>query len=141
MSVQNSIRLVGRLTKDPEIRTFEKDGQTQKVASFSIAVDRYSKNEHYAADFFDCTAFRQRAEFIEKFFHKGDRIIVEGEGHFDTYQDKDGNNRKAFKVSVSDCTFGSAKPDPASTQAPAAKPAAKPVNVAADTDADGDLPW
>lgn len=141
MSVQNSIRLVGRLTKDPEIRTFEKEGQTQKVASFSVAVDRYSKKDHPECDFFDCTAFRQRAEFIEKFFHKGDRIIVEGEGHFDTYQDKDGNNRKAFKVSVSDCTFGSAKTDSASTQAPDAMPAAKPANVAADTDTDGDLPW
>lgn len=144
MSVQNSIRLVGRLTKDPEIRTYEKDGQTQKVASFSVAVDRYSKNEHYAADFFDCSVFRTKAEFIEKYFHKGDRIILEGEGHFDTYKDKDGNDRKSFKVIVNDCTFGSSKgsggdTNPNGTSAPAPEATSvKPVNVEATPE---DLPW
>lgn len=139
MSISNNVLLIGRLTKDPEIRTFESNGATQKLASFSIAVDRYSKNDHPAADYFDCVAYRQRAEFIEKYFHKGDRIIVSGEGHFDTYQDKDGNNRKAFKVTVSDCTFGSAKSDGGSApvSAPAPKTATKPVTV----EAEDDVPW
>lgn len=142
MSVQNSIRLVGRLTKDPEIRTYESNGP-QKVASFSLAVDRYTKKDHPECDFFDCSAFRSNAEFIEKYFRKGDRMILDGEGHFDTYEDKDGNKRKSFKVIVNGCTFGSSKGSGGTntngTSAPAPEAAnVKPVNVEAEPE---DLPW
>lgn len=143
MSVQNSIRLVGRLTRDPEIRTYESNGP-QKVASFSLAVDRYTKKDHPECDFFDCSAFRSNAEFIEKYFRKGDRMILEGEGHFDTYEDKEGNKRKSFKVIVNGCTFGSSKgsnndtnTNPTSAPAPEVT-SVQPVNVTVEQD---DLPW
>ena len=141
MSLTNSIRLVGRLTRDPEIHTFDRNGETQKLASFSVAVDRYSKNDHPEADFFDCTAYRQRAEFIEKYFHKGDRIILEGEGHFESWQDQDGNNRKAFRVTVSDCTFGSTGSGNGNQSAAPKKTEAKKPKPAPVEEDDDDRPW
>ena len=136
MSIQNSIRLVGRLTKDPEIRIAESNGESYKIANFSIAVDRYSKNGHKAANYFDIEAFRQKAELIEKYFHKGSRIVLVGEGNFDVYQDKNGNNRKDFKVTMKDCTFGDSKSDGGNNSSTSvSKPAPAPV---AD---ESDVPW
>ena len=105
MSAVNTIMIMGRMTKDPDVRTVGEGENAFKVAKFSVAVNRFSKKEHPEADFFDVEAFRSKAEVIEKYFHKGSRILVRGEMHFDNYQDKDGNNRKAAKITMDDFGF------------------------------------
>ena len=72
----NIVILHGRLTKDPEIR------QTQfgvSVCRFTVAVDKFTKDKEKAADFIECTAWRQTAEFVSRYFSKGSAIIVEGQ--------------------------------------------------------------
>ena len=93
----NKVVLSGRLTKDVEFRTTP-DGTN--ISSFSIAVNRKYKdqNGNYPTDFINCKAFKNTAEFISKYFHKGDRINIEGEIRTGNYDDKDGNKRYTFDV-------------------------------------------
>ena len=93
----NKVVLSGRLTKDVEFRATP-DGTT--ISSFTVAVNRKYKdqNGNYPTDFINCKAFRNTAEFINKYFHKGDRINIEGEIRTGSYDDKDGNKRYTFEV-------------------------------------------
>jgi single-strand DNA-binding protein len=105
----NHIVIAGRLTRDPEVRTF---GEGAKVASFTVAVDRdYSgKNGgEKKTDFFDCTAWRKDAEFASKYFKKGTMAIVCGPIQFDDWVDKDGNKRRNAKLQVANMYFGESK--------------------------------
>ena len=103
----NSVVLMGRLTYEPELKTTPSG---VSVIHFQLAVDRrYSKGEEKQADFIDCTAWRQTAEFISKYFHKGSMIAVEGAIHTDSYTDKDGNNRKSVIVIVNNVSFCGSK--------------------------------
>ena len=91
----NNVTLMGRLTAAPELK------QTQSgvpVLSFCIAVDRnfQPKDGEKQADFINLVAWRNTAEFIARYFRKGDMIAVTGEIQTRKYQDKDGNNRTAF---------------------------------------------
>lgn len=84
----NRIILMGRLTKDPEMRTTQ-SGVT--MCRFSIAVDRaYSKGQEKQTDFFDITAWRQTAEFVSKYFSKGKCILIEGKLQNNNYTDQNG---------------------------------------------------
>ena len=84
----NRIILMGRLTKDPELKTTQ-SGVT--MCRFSIAVDRaYSKGQEKQTDFFDITAWRQTAEFVAKYFSKGRVILVEGKLQNNNYTDQNG---------------------------------------------------
>ena len=84
----NKILLMGRLTKDPELRTTQ-SGVT--MCRFSIAVDRaYSKGQEKQTDFFDITAWRQTAEFVSKWFSKGKCILIEGKLQNNNYTDQNG---------------------------------------------------
>ena len=84
----NRIILMGRLTKDPELKTTQ-SGIT--MCRFSIAVDRaYSKGQEKQTDFFDITAWRQTAEFVAKYFSKGRVILVEGKLQNNNYTDQNG---------------------------------------------------
>lgn len=80
--------MMGRLTKDPEVR-YGSDGKA--IARFSLAVDRRYKdnNGNYPTDFFNLVSFGKTAEFVEKYLHKGVKILVEGEIRNNNYQ-KDG---------------------------------------------------
>lgn len=96
----NKIVITGNLTKDPELRT---SNSGLKVTSFSVAVKRpYAKNGE--VDFIDCTAFRQTAEFISKYFFKGKPILVEGHLQSRTWE-KDGVKRKAWEIIVDNVEF------------------------------------
>ena len=92
----NNVSLMGRLTADPELK------QTYNgvsVLSFCIAVDRpYSKDGNQQADFINIVAWRQTAEFVSKYFSKGQMIALEGCIQTRPYEDKNGNNRIAFEV-------------------------------------------
>ena len=84
----NSVNLVGRLTRDPEIK-YTNNGAS--IARFSIAVDRrFAKEGEQTADFINCVAFGKTAEFIEKYFHKGNRIGLGGRIQTGSYKNKDG---------------------------------------------------
>ena len=95
---------VGRIVNDLELK------QTQSglsVLSFTVAVDRnfVKQGEEKQSDFIDCVAWRQHANFISNFFSKGRMIAIEGELQTRTYQDKNGNNRKAVEVLVNRASF------------------------------------
>ena len=96
----NKIFLQGRLTKDPEIRLTSKN---DKVARFTIAVDRDFNREE--TDFINCVAFKATAAFIERYFTKGDMILVAGRLHMNQYTAKDGSNRTAAEVMTDNVWF------------------------------------
>ena len=101
----NRVILIGRLTKDPEIRT----SGNYTIASFSLAVDRKFKREGGAeADFFNCTAFNKTAEFVEKYCKKGTKMVVEGRIQNDNYE-KDGVKHYGVKIMVDSLEFAESK--------------------------------
>ncbi len=99
----NLVVLTGRLTADPELKT---TNSGLSVTSFSIAVSRrYVKGEERQADFINIVAWRQQAEFIAKYFKKGNMIGIEGSIQTRRYTDKNGNNRTAFEVVANNVQF------------------------------------
>jgi single-strand DNA-binding protein len=101
----NRVILIGRLTKDPEIRT----SGNYTIASFSIAVDRKYKREGEAeVDFFNCTAFNKTAELVEKYCKKGTKMVVEGRIQNDNYE-KDGVKHYGVKIMVDSLEFAESK--------------------------------
>lgn len=103
----NKAILVGRLTADPELK------QTPSgisVTRFSVACDRpYSSNGERKADFINCIAWRQNAEFISKYFRKGNAIGIDGSIQTDNYTDKNGNKRYTTEVLVDRASFVESK--------------------------------
>lgn len=135
----NQITLMGRLTRDPELRRTQSG---TAVASFSLAVDRdYSGKDggEKETDFIDCVAWRSTAEFISKYFSKGRMAVVTGRLQIRPWTDKDGNKRRAAEVVVDSAYFGDSKRDSDtanSASAPAyAAPAANNFEVIEDDDA------
>lgn len=104
----NSVVLMGRLTADPELRH---TNSGLPVTGFTLAVGRsYAKaGTERATDFIDVVAWRNTAEFVSRYFTKGQLVAVEGSIQTRTYQDKDGNNRKAFEVVASNVHFAESK--------------------------------
>lgn len=93
----NRITLMGRLTAEPEL----KEGNGTKYCNFSIAVDRVKKNNTGAiTDFFNCVTFGYNAEFVSRYMRKGQRILVSGAIHIDSYTSKSGEKRTAVNVVV-----------------------------------------
>lgn len=106
----NSIVIVGRLTANPELR------QTQSgvnVLSFIVAVDSRFANQNgeRQTNFIPCVAWRQSAEFISKYFSKGQWIGVQGSMHSRRYVDKNGNNRSVLELIVDNVSFCSSRND------------------------------
>lgn len=143
----NRIILAGRLTRDPEIRTY---GDDKKLCRYSIAVNRRFANAEGVreADFFDCVNFGGSAEFVTKYFHKGDPIIIDGEMRTENYTDKDGNNRISYSVNVNSVEFspGGRKHDSNSEPSETIPDTAvedmdKELGKSAVVDSDDDLPW
>ena len=95
----NNVQLLGRLTKDVELRVSKKS-KKKNFAYFTLAVPNGED-----AMFIDCVAFDKLAETIEKYVKKGNRLLVEGFINVSTYEDKDGNNRKSTNVFVNKITF------------------------------------
>ncbi len=102
--------LTGRLVADPELRHTPND---TAVTSFTIAVNRrFSRNtEERQTDFIDIVAWRTTAEFVCKYFKKGQLISIEGSIQTRSYQDKEGNKRKAFEVIANNVHFVESKKD------------------------------
>ena len=97
----NSIKIQGRLTKDPE----QKVGSSgSEYVKFTVAVDR-KRSKDKAVDFFDCTAFQQTGAFVAKYFAKGDGIIVSGRMESDKFTDKEGMKRTTWGITVEEVEF------------------------------------
>jgi single-strand DNA-binding protein len=102
----NTVVLMGRLTRDPELRTTTSG---KSIASFSLAVDRYGSSEE--TDFFDVTAWDKLAEIVDKFIEKGSKVLVQGRLQHDRWE-KDGEKRSRVTVTATDVTFlDSVSPD------------------------------
>lgn len=104
----NHITIMGRLTRDPELR---RTGSGIAVASFTVAVDRdfSGKDSEKETDFIDCVAWRNTGEFISKYFTKGRMIVVSGRLQIRNWNDKDGNKRRSAEVIADSCYFGDSK--------------------------------
>lgn len=103
----NRVILMGRLTRDPDLR---ETAQGLRIARFTVVVDRYSKSGD-KADFISCTAFGQKAEFIERYFGKGRMIALEGSLKTGSYE-KDGATVYTTEVWVDQVSFtGEPKPE------------------------------
>ena len=105
----NHITIMGRLTRDPELR---RTGSGVAVASFTLAVDRdFGKNENgeRETDFIDCVAWRQTGEFVSKYFTKGRMAVVSGRLQIRSWTDKDGNKRRTAEVVADNVYFGDSK--------------------------------
>ena len=105
----NKVILMGRLTRDPEVR-YSQGASNTSIGRFSIAVDRRFKREGQPdADFFNCTAFGRQAEFIEKYLHKGTKVVVVGSVQNDNYTDNNGVQRYSVQIMVDEIEFAESK--------------------------------
>ena len=117
----NHIVIMGRLTRDPELR---RTGSGTAVASFTVAVDRdfgKSENGEKETDFIDCVAWRQTGEFVSKYFTKGRMAVVSGRLQIRNWTDKEGNKRRSAEVIADNVYFGDSnkREDGAAGAAPA----------------------
>ena len=146
----NHITLMGRLTRDPELR---RTGSGVAVASFTVAVDRDFGGRdggEKETDFIDCVAWRQTGEFVSKYFAKGRMAVVSGRLQIRSWTDKDGNKRRTAEVVADNVYFGDSKREGDSTggySAPAgdfggySAPAAPASDFAMLEDDDAQLPF
>lgn len=104
----NMVALMGRLTYEPELISTPNG---VSVLRFQVACDRsyQAKGQERQADFIDCVAWRQTAEFISRYFHKGSMIAIEGTVQTSNYTDKNGNNRKQTEVLANNVSFCGSK--------------------------------
>ena len=104
----NSICLMGRMTGDPELKTTQSG---VSVTSFSVAVDRAyrSKDQERQTDFINCVAWRNTAEFISRYFRKGQRIALQGSLQSRKYTANDGSQRTVYEVVVDNAFFCESK--------------------------------
>ena len=144
----NSVVLMGRLTADPELRTTTTG---RSVCSFTLAVDSgfQRAGEDRSADFINCVAWEQTANFISRYFRKGSMLAVTGRIQTRRYEDKTGAKRTAFEVVIREASFcGSkaetgttgAQPQPQAQQQPPVYQSASSADFEEITD-DEDLPF
>ncbi len=135
--------LMGRLVADPELRHTPND---ISVTTFTIAVDRsYVKpGADRQADFIDIVAWRNTADFVCKYFHKGQLVAVQGVIQTRSYMDKDGNKRKAFEIVADNVHFAESKRSPSAAPVEDTEPPAYASGDTGDFEnvpSDDDLPF
>ena len=105
----NKVILMGRLTRDPEVR-YSQGENGSAVARFSLAVDRRFKRAGDAeADFFNCTAFGRQAEFVERYLKRGTKMVVTGRIQNDNYTNRDGQKVYSVQIIVEELEFAESK--------------------------------
>ena len=148
----NKIILMGRLTRDPELRRTQSG---TAVTSFSLAVDRDFKSQsgEKETDFIDIVAWRSTAEFVSKYFTKGRMAVVEGRLQIRDWTDRDGGKRRSAEVIADNVYFGDSKREGGSDYSPApaygtpapsrgyAAPAGGQSDFAEIGEEDGELPF
>lgn len=137
----NHIVLMGRLTRDPELR---RTASGLAVASFSLAVDRdfpSKETGERGVDFIDIVAWRNTAEFVSKYFSKGRMAVVDGRLQIRDWTDKDGNKQRNAEVLASSVYFCDSKRDQGDTPQKRYEAPEEPVGGFEPIDDDGDLPF
>lgn len=105
----NKVTLIGRLTRDPEVRYSAGENATA-VAKYTLAVDRkYKRDNEATADFINCIAFGRNAEFTEKYFRQGMKVAISGRIQTGSYTNKDGNKVYTTDVVVEEQEFCESK--------------------------------
>lgn len=104
----NKVIFIGRLTADPELKTV---GEGVQRVRFTLALDRAYKDAEgiRKTDFVSCVAWRSTAEFVERYFSKGQMMGVEGSLQTDSYTDADGNKRNVFEIQADNVFFTESK--------------------------------
>ena len=105
----NKVILMGNLTRDPEIR-YSQGENSLAIARFSIAVNRrFSRQGDTDTDFFNCTAFGKQAEFVEKYFKQGSRMLLTGRVQNDNYTNKNGERVYSVQIMADEIEFAERK--------------------------------
>ena len=105
----NKVILMGRLTRDPEVR-YSQGATPTAVARFSVAVDRrFKRDGEPDADFFNCTCFGKQGEFVEKYLHKGTKVVLSGRIQNDNYTNKEGQQVYGVRIMVDEIEFAESK--------------------------------
>lgn len=105
----NKVIMMGRLTRDPEVRYSQGASQTA-IARFSLAVDRRWKREGEPdADFFNCTVFGRQADFVEKYLRQGTKVVITGRVQNDNYTNKEGQKVYSVQIIVEEIEFAESK--------------------------------
>lgn len=106
----NKVILMGRLTRDPEVR-YSTGANPMAIARFSLAVDRRIRRagDQTNTDFFNCTAFGKQAEFVEKYLKQGTKILLTGRVQNDNYTGRDGTKVYSVQIIVEEMEFAESK--------------------------------
>lgn len=128
----NKVILMGRLTKDPEIRSTT-DGKS--VANFTLAVDRRAAKAQQSADFIRCIAWEKRAEFAEKYLKQGTKVVLTGRIQTGNYKDRDGKTVYTTDIVAEDLEFAESKRSQEAHEDPQEESELMPVSM------DEDLPF
>lgn len=139
----NNCTIMGRLTRDPELRH---TGSNIPVASFTLAVDRDRKNQNgeKETDFIDVAAWRSTADFVSKYFAKGQMAVVSGRLQMRKWEDKDGNKRVSAEIVAENVYFGDSKKDGSNVSGgypPQYSAPSEPTGYAIVEDDDRELPF
>ena len=138
----NKVILMGRLTRDPEIR-YSQGERSMAIARFTLAVDRRRRsgdtgNSEQTADFITCVAFDRQAEFAEKYLHQGTKMLVTGRIQTGSYTNKDGQRVYTTEVMVDEMEFAESRA--ASENNGGYQPAGRPAPSAAAGDGFMNIP-
>lgn len=135
----NKVELMGRLTRDPEVR-YATGNDTLAITRFSLAVNRSRSKEENAVDFINCVAFGKTGEFVGKYFTKGQMMALAGRIQVNPYTDKDGNKRNSTDIVAEEVFFTGGKSESASM--PSVSIDSNPEGFYQDADVtDDDLPF
>ena len=104
----NKVILMGNLTRDPEIR-YSQGENSMAIARFSLAINRRFKQGENEVDFFNCTSFGKQAEFVEKYFKQGSRMLLTGRIQNDNYTNKNGEKVYSVQVIAEEIEFAERK--------------------------------
>lgn len=106
----NKVMLMGRLTRDPDIRYSNNNNEAVCIARYTLAVDRrYNKNGEQGADFINCVAFGKAGEFVEKYLHQGIKMVIVGRLQTGSYTNKDGQTVYTTDVIIEEQSFAESK--------------------------------
>lgn len=135
----NKVILMGRLTRDPEIR-YSQGANSLAIARYSLAVNRsFKRDGEPDADFFNCTAFGRNAEFAEKYLKQGTRILISGRIQQDNYTNKDGQKVYSVQIIVDEQEFAESK-NASGGESGGYQPSARPTPSAAVGDGFMNIP-
>ena len=131
----NKVILMGRLTREPDVRYSQNADGSMAVARYTLAVDRRrarNNNDEQSADFISCVAFGRSGEFAEKYLHQGTKVVVSGRIQTGSYTNKDGQRVYTTDVVVDDQEFAESKASAASSEAAYTPSRSNPAAPAGD---------